>query len=151
MNDSDSWRTPPKLFDYYNKRFAFTLDPAATIDHHLTSRFYCDPADTPGMCVPGQLGYDGLAHSWESERVFLNPPYGRGQLDIWLKKAYQEATAEALVMCLIPVTPATQWWQTYVTKARVVEFLPKRVAFIDPNTNKPVKGTRFDSAVVLFY
>ena len=35
----DLWQTPKALFDYYDKRFGFTLDLAASEDNKLCSQF----------------------------------------------------------------------------------------------------------------
>ena len=146
---NDLWRTPPELFERYNHSFNFTLDPAANHEHHLVNNYYCDPAAFDGNPRLGCLGYDGLEHSWAGHRVFLNPPYGRRQLGIWLKKAYNEALKGCLVLALIPVDPSTQWWD-YVRSAQSVEYLRRRVRFLDEN-NKPSGTPTFASAVVGFW
>lgn len=153
----DNWRTPPELFDRLSTIFSFTLDPAADHKNHLTKYYYCDPVSFDDLVQVGAegwesagncLGADGLAGSWVGHRVFLNPPYSRGQLAKWLAKA---STANAFVCCLIPVDPSTKWWQTYVTKAKCIEYLPQRVKYIDPDSNKPIGTPTFASALVYFW
>ncbi len=54
---SDEWTTPKELFDKLNRRFRFTLDAAATSINTLCHQWYA-------------IDNNGLAHSWEGERVW---------------------------------------------------------------------------------
>lgn len=70
---TNEWATPQDLFDKLNREFLFTLDPCATPENAKCAKFYTAEDD-------------GLAQSWDNERVFCNPPYGR-QIKDWVKKA----------------------------------------------------------------
>lgn len=70
---SNEWATPQDFFEKLNKEFLFTLDPCATAENAKCKKYFTE-AD------------DGLAQSWDNERVFCNPPYGRSLKD-WVKKA----------------------------------------------------------------
>jgi len=70
---TNEWATPQDFFDILNKEFNFTLDAAATDENAKCKRYFTEKDD-------------GLAQSWDGERVFCNPPYGRG-LKHWVKKA----------------------------------------------------------------
>lgn len=53
---------------------------------------------------------DGLAHEWHGN-VFVNPPYGRGIIDPWTKKAveeYESGRAGQVIM-LLPARTDTLW------------------------------------------
>lgn len=76
-SDDMTWATPQEWFDYLNLEFGFTLDPCCWPETAKCKRYY-----TPDT--------DGLAQSWQDERVFMNPPYGK-ELGKWMKKAYEEA------------------------------------------------------------
>jgi site-specific DNA-methyltransferase (adenine-specific) len=85
---------------------------------------------------------DGLAQCWDGERVFMNPPYGR-HIGKWVQKA---ATAEALVVCLLPARTDTRWWHDFVARPGVfVVFLKGRLRFGDGPNSAP-----FPSALVIF-
>lgn len=73
MSKTPEWATPQKLFDELNAEFHFTLDPCATKENAKCEKFYTKEDD-------------GLSMSWEGERVFMNPPYGR-EIGKWVKKA----------------------------------------------------------------
>jgi site-specific DNA-methyltransferase (adenine-specific) len=96
-SETDLWSTPQDFFERLDDEFHFTLDPCATIDNAKCQRFFT-------------VEDDGLAQNWDGERVFMNPPYGRG-IGAWVKKAYE---SKALVVCLLPARTDTRWWHDYV-------------------------------------
>ena len=98
--------TPRQWFDYLNLEFGFTLDPCCAHGTAKCARYYTEEDD-------------GLAKSWRDERVFMNPPYGRG-IGPWMKKAYDEARENgALVVCFVPARVDTNWWHDYAVKGEV--------------------------------
>lgn len=132
---SDDWETPDELFALLSDRFGpFGLDVAASAENRKCPRYYGD-------------GVDGLVEPWDAERVWLNPPYGRG-VGKWLRKANQELEAEdgpACVVALLPVRTDSAWWHDYVMKyGRHILLVRGRVRF------KTGHRPRFGSAVVVF-
>jgi phage N-6-adenine-methyltransferase len=127
----DDWETPWPLFERYNAVHGFTLDACALPHNAKCARYY-----TPAV--------DGLVQDWANERVWLNPPYGRGIRD-WMEKAYREASRNgALVVALVPARTDSGWWHDYVKPADV-EFLRGRVKFVGAPYNAP-----FPCAVVVW-
>lgn len=96
------WGTPQDLFDELNEKHRFLLDAAATAENTKCMRFIS----------PEQ---DALAIEWKANRVWLNPPYGRG-IGRWTAKAREEALKGKLVVMLIPARTDTRWWQDTVTQ-----------------------------------
>lgn len=166
---NDNWQTPRPLFDHYDRLFGFTLDAAASVSNHLTDYYCVSPDDwdfiqAEGTIYDGIVGYNGLAYDWTGERVWVNPPYS--DPGPWARKA---AVSDALTVALLPVDPSTQWWQHYVlgqstrqgkdcrwayldpVRAKSIEYLPRRVRFVDPETGKPAAGARFANAVVTWW
>ncbi len=94
------WETPQEVYRELDREFRFTLDP----------------------CPPG--GSDGLTRSWKGERVYCNPPYGRG-VGAWLAKA----TEAALAVYLLPARTDTKWWHDYALKAKQIRFIKGRIGF----------------------
>lgn len=76
-SETAEWATPQAFYDELNREFGFTLDPCATPQNAKCAKFYTKEQD-------------GLAQSWQGERVFCNPPYGR-DLRKWVEKAHREA------------------------------------------------------------
>ncbi|MCF7975531.1 MAG: phage N-6-adenine-methyltransferase [Phycisphaerae bacterium] len=128
---SPNWATPQEWFDYLNLEFKFTLDPCATKKNAKCKKFY----------TPEQ---DGLEQSWQDERAFVNPPYGR-EITSWMKKSYEEARDnQALVVCLVPARVETQWWHRFATKGEV-RFPIGRLRFEGGKSSAP-----FPVAIIIF-
>lgn len=140
------WATPQWLFDALDKRFHFTLDPCCTTLTAKCRKFYTKTED-------------GLSKPWFGERVFMNPPYGRGDngIEPWVRKAREEAEAGALIVGLLPARVDTAWWQDNVQSHADVRFLRGRVRFVPPPDYVPPKGKTsscgagFPSAVVVWW
>lgn len=126
-----TWATPQVWFDYLDLEFKFTLDPCC---HHETAK--CKKHYTPEE--------DGLAQSWQDERVFMNPPYGR-ELGKWMRKAYEEARDNgALVVAFVPARVDTTWWHHYAVKGEA-RFPKGRVKFEGADASAP-----FPVAIIIF-
>ena len=129
--------TPRDFFDKLNKRFKFTLDPCANKQNHKCARWH-------GPESP--FGEDGLAESWQGHRVFMNPPYARGQVDKWIKKAYEESRdKETSVVALIRSATDTKYFHKYIWRKARLEFVKGRLKFGDSGGPAP-----FPSMVVIW-
>lgn len=70
---------------------------------------------------------DGLVQPWTGERIWCNPPYGRGLVVPWVAKA---SRLEAdLAVLFLPVRTSADWWRTYVQPFAHLHYLPERVKF----------------------
>jgi site-specific DNA-methyltransferase (adenine-specific) len=134
------WGTPQDIFDKLDEEFHFTLDPCASSTNHKCQRYFTKETD-------------GLKQDWSKDRVFMNPPYGRGEHGIaaWVKKAYEESLKGALVVCLLPTNTDTAWWQDYVMKAWPdgVRFPRGRVNFVD-EYGEVSQNSNHSSSFVIF-
>lgn len=127
---TDNWATPQEFFDKLNSVFNFTLDPCSDVENAKASKFFTKEDD-------------GLSQSWDGERVFMNPPYGRGIGD-WVKKASE---TKGLVVCLVPARTDTKWWQDYVIRGGAdILFLAGRLKFGGSKNSAP-----FPSAVLVYW
>ena len=128
---SDNWATPQDLFDKLNEEFHFTLDPCASAENAKCAKFYTKEDD-------------GLSQNWDNERVFCNPPYGRGLKD-WVQKAWN-ATGGIVVM-LIPARTDTRYFHDFIYNKEGVEirFLRGRLKFGGHTNSAP-----FPSMIVIF-
>lgn len=127
---SEEWATPQDFFDRLNVVYSFTLDPCATAENAKCERFF-------------DRQINGLSLPWTGERVFMNPPYGRG-IGRWIEKA---ATEFSLTVALLPVRTDTAWWQTWVepNPRATVEFIRGRLRFGGAESSAP-----FPSCLVTF-
>lgn len=108
------WTTPTDLFNKLDEIYHFDLDAAASEENALCNFFYTKETN-------------GLAHSWAGQRVWCNPPYGKGIRE-WTRKASAEAEGAKLIVMLVPARTDTIWWHEAVATARVV-YLKGRLKF----------------------
>lgn len=111
----DKWSTPQALFNKLDEEFGFELDVCALPDNTKCARFFS----------PEQ---DGLKQEWRGT-VWMNPPYGRGLIAPWMKKAVESAGNGTIVVALIPNRTNAPWWHDYVMRAAEIRFIRKKVAF----------------------
>lgn len=102
-------RTPDGLFRKLDAEFGFTLDAAAS---HVNAK--CDRYFT--------VDDDGLGRDWGTERVWLNPPFGKG-LREWARKAWEASRSGALVVMLVPSATDMDWWHDYILEADEIRFI----------------------------
>lgn len=113
-SDRDDWETPQALYDALDAVYGFTLDPCATDANHKAPKWYT-------------ASQDGLARSWEGERVFCNPPYGRN-IGAWVKKCAEESR-RAFVVALIPARTDTAYFHDWIYGKADIEFIRGRLKF----------------------
>ena len=128
---TDLWSTPQDLFDALTLNFDFTLDPCATYENAKCSKYYTKEQD-------------GLKQSWQGERVFVNPPYGR-EISKWVKKAYEESSNCKVIVMLLPARTDTKWFHDYIYKKAQIEFIKGRLKFGNSKNSAP-----FPSMIVIF-
>lgn len=128
---TDDWATPQEFFDELDAEFDFTLDVCAS-DSNAKCGLYFTRDD------------DGLSQTWDAERCWMNPPYGR-EIKGWMRKAYGSSLEGALVVCLVPARTDTAWWHDYAAKATEIRFVRGRLRFGSAKHSAP-----FPSAVVVF-
>lgn len=140
VKGNDNFRTPDNLFHQLNKIFNFTLDVACTTQDCKCSRgLYYDK------------GIDALDCSWGGERVFCNPPFSRKAE--FIEKAYNEVLfgdCPIVVMVLPSNCQDSRSFQQFIKKNFFYETLSGRVAFINPETGKPMKGNNSGTTIVYF-
>lgn len=142
VRESDAWRTPRMLFDFYNSMYKFSLDAAARGADALCKDWIGPdhPNLAPGAC-------DAL--SWQAwvgpfHAVWVNPPYSQagGGLAKWMEIA---AATGVHIPCvaLVPATPSTSWFEDAMHSAYRVDLFKRRVAFDTPE-GKPSSSPRGD-------
>ena len=122
---TDQWATPQYLFDEWDAKYHFDLDPAASTSNHKCQEWY-------GLDHEDETKRDGLAIDWKGESVWLNPPYGR-VLNYWVKKAYD---SNLHVTMLLPVRTDTRWFHSYCVNQNIT-FIKGRVKFGDSKAAAP--------------
>jgi hypothetical protein len=117
---SVEWYTPHYIFDALGCRF--DLDPAS-------------PGAEIVPWVPAERCYtrheDGLSQTWMGF-CWLNPPYGREILPLWVEKFCQHGNG----IILVPERTSTRWWQRLSSCADLILFVNRKIAFIPPSGRK---------------
>ena len=124
------WSTPPWFFEEIQAEFPCTLDVCATRSNAKCARYFT-PDD------------DGLTQDWGQAVCWMNPPFDR-TLPAWMAKASQSAQHGATVVCLVPASTDSQWWQQYALRGEI-RYLPRRLKFSGSRHNAP-----FPCALVIF-
>lgn len=130
----NGWETPPHIFQFWHERFNFDLDVCAVPE----------TAKLASYITPEQ---DALITPW-GKRNWMNPPYGRGQIDKFARRAYEQSLEGKVIVGLLPVSTDTKWWNQYVKPASHIFFYPYRINFL--RGNKPVKGVSFAPCIVIW-
>lgn len=132
QSNSEEWATPQAFFNEIDKEFHFTLDPCATKENAKCKHFYTK-AD------------NGLEKSWDNERVFCNPPYGR-TISKWIEKSSKQMGG--IVVMLIPARTDTKYFHEYIYQKENVEirFIKGRLKFGNSKNSAP-----FPSMIIIFY
>lgn len=129
------WETPLDFFKEYDDFFHFTVDVCADTSNHKVHKYY-------------DLEKDGLAQDWSKDTCWCNPPYGRGLIDKWVKKASEESQQGATVVMLLPNRTSTAWFHDYIYQKDSVgvQFMRGRLRFVGADGS-----AMFGSMIVIFH
>jgi hypothetical protein len=154
-DDVDNRETPPCVFVPLDAEFGFTLDAAAN-EHNKKCTRHCR---REGFFIGAvqSSNEDGLAKSWASERVWVNPPFSG--LRPWVEKAWDDPAE--LVCLLLPNNRGEQpFFQTFIEPYRdrpgsilTTRNLPKRRPFLHHGEtigNRTSKSPPFGLVVVIW-
>jgi site-specific DNA-methyltransferase (adenine-specific) len=112
----DKWETPDKIFNELNDKYKFSLDPCCEIHTAKCKKYYTEKEN-------------GLLQNWSGERVFVNPPYSRGNIELWMQKCYEESLKGIVIIALIPVSTSSKWFHEYVLDNADLKFYKGRIRF----------------------
>ncbi len=131
---NDEWETPLKLFKAFDDVYHFDLDACASKDNHKCDFYFTKNEDYTSIELPTR------------NKIWMNPPYSRGNINKCMKKAYDDSLKGHLVVCLVRDDPTTGWYEEFVdNKALVILRLKKRVKFVNGNS-----GYNFPCCVVIY-
>jgi site-specific DNA-methyltransferase (adenine-specific) len=139
LKPTDYFETPKWFFDILNKEYGFTVDVCATKQNTKVRSHYFTELN------------DGLLQSWSNQVVWCNPPYSRGNIERWIKKAIQETDLtdnNTKVVMLLPSTTGVKWFQDLVLpRVSKIMFVKARLKFLLDGFDN--NGKR-DSMVLVF-
>ncbi|AUR86564.1 DNA N-6-adenine-methyltransferase [Vibrio phage 1.086.O._10N.222.51.F8] len=145
----DLWQTPKALFDYYDKRFGFNLDMAASEKNHLCKYYLTEQMNS---LDPSSVS-TAINTVWMMEKkspaIFLNPPYSN--LNPWVDAAIKCSNKHKVpVVMLIPADTSVKWFKAAFKNCSECHFISGRISFINAETQKPVSGNNKGSVVFVF-
>ncbi|CAL9963883.1 DNA methyltransferase [Vibrio phage K24] len=148
----DLWQTPKFVFDYYDKRFGFNLDMAASRENALCDE-YCTESDDALLHDTLQDKLNNLARDGNipSDRVsiFCNPPYSSLMPWVAMMVEYAE-TYGVKIVTIIPADTSVKWFKYAFDHCTECHFISGRLSFINAETQKPVSGNNKGSVVFVF-
>lgn len=141
----DLWRTPKRIFNYYNHRFNFELDLAASSSNALCEHFI--------TMEENALDCDVVLHKMLSSDIYgaiwCNPPYS--DVTPWVETAiFHKEHTEAVVVLLLPADTSVKWFKLAFDNCSECHLISGRLAFINEETGKPVSGNNKGSVVFIF-
>lgn len=112
----DEYPTPEWLFKPVDEHFQFEVDVAANKSNSLCKKFFA-------------IKDDGLKQDWtQFKSCWCNPPFSKGQTELWVKKAYETALKGTNVVVLTMNTTEVDWFHSYSPFADIL-FIKDRVTF----------------------
>lgn len=138
VKGNNNWSTPQWFFDYFNEKYQFKVDLAASEDNTKCDEWFDEEQNS-------------LIQDWHTINgwCWCNPPYGHS-LHYWLEKAYNEMQLGAKICMLTIASTGTTYWEKYViNKVKLINFIIGRVPFVLPDGSLK-NGAMYDSAVIIF-
>lgn len=134
----DLWRTPKAVFEYYNKRFNFEWDLAASDENALCEKYFT-AENSAFNC--DQSSFYGA--------VFCNNPYSN--ITPWVMLCIDiSQKSNVPVVMLIPADTSVKWFKLAFENCTECHFISGRLSFINAETQKPVSGNNKGSVVFIF-
>lgn len=132
----DLWQTPPYVFNYYDARFNFSHDVAATASNALANCYYTEEDDA-------------LTKQWGTDN-WCNPPYS--DTLAWVDKAIEQTSdgSSRKVVMLLPAATSVAWFAKAMAHCSECHLITGRIAFINSETGLPVKNNNIGSVVFVF-
>lgn len=117
--NKNNWATPKEVFHPLDDIFHFDLDVCADSMNHKTPTYISEKEDA-------------LLCKWAGV-CWMNPPYERGKINSFMKKAWQEYCEGTQIVALVPASMSSVWFHRYALKGRIyiygrvgyASFLPK--------------------------
>jgi hypothetical protein len=143
--EKNEWETPAWLIASIAREFHPEIDLACTLNN-CKFRY--------GLY---RESFDSLREPWADRwdpglpaTGFLNPSFGRGTIEQFVRKAFRESRLGITVVCLVPFS-GDGWFRRYVTRAAEIRMLG-RVSYIGyDQDNKLVQNSpTFSSCLAIF-
>lgn len=134
----DLWCTPKFVFNYYNKRFNFHTDMAASKDNALCDHYF---SEENSASKAEESDYKG--------NVWCNPPFSN--IHPWVNQCcYMSEVTNKVFVLLLPSDTSVRWFREAFNRCSECHFISGRLAFINAETKKAVSGNNKGTVVFVF-
>lgn len=145
---NDEWRTDPRVLNFVKDRKAceIILDVATNGYNSVAPYFITKEQnslifDWYGLFVNLSLCCEQIA--------WMNPPFSRGNLPEFTKKAYHEGQKGLNLAGIVPLD-CTQWAREWVWGKAEVWIPDERICYINPDTGKAEKSPEKPSMLIFY-
>jgi len=140
--DRNTWQTPKYVFNAMNRKYRFDIDGAADVKNALCEMYITKSEDITDRRTQNRIP--------AGSRIWINPPYSdpmpfvRAAIDLMTER-------DCVVVMLLPADKTTRWFKTALLSAtEVIDVVGGRINFVNPVTQKEVKGNSKGSMFVIF-
>jgi phage N-6-adenine-methyltransferase len=145
----NSWGTDPLIFQALDKEFRFNLDAAANSKNHKVDNYLTKEDDALSVDWYLNITECKNLNYVDTLSVWVNPPYGKGYIKKFMKKAIEEKSKGVTTVLLVPATLDAQWLPiSEISEIRIVT--GGRLSFYHPLTDEKVNGNTKGSMFVIF-
>ncbi|TDF41941.1 phage N-6-adenine-methyltransferase [Alteromonadaceae bacterium M269] len=155
---NDLWETPPEIFAYYNRRFHFVLDAAAS-KLNAKCEIYLTEKDDALTKDWAQIVKQNTAETPYANYVWVNCPYS--QPYPWVEKALETKQNGVGVVMLLNHDNSCKWFAKALTAVNEIHcfvsnlkdrpnYRNGRIAFIHSETKEPIDSNNKPQFVLIF-
>lgn len=156
--DGDSWGSPIDLYKFFDRKYEFYGDMAASRQNHLHERYYTkeDSAFNHNWQKEIQDLHPTIQWHVKPAYVYLNPPYGKKKnkgghnLVDWIKKVQVEVERGLGVVMVIKSFGGEDYIDQIIGHATEIIHIIGRLSFRHPDTLLPVSGCNFGTTVLIW-
>jgi phage N-6-adenine-methyltransferase len=140
---NDLWRTPKEVFKYFNDRYDFQCDVAASDDNHLCDDYFTERSNALIL----DWGLEPL-YTHHGAYVWCNPPYSKPLP--WVKKVIEESQENGIGTVMLLNCDMSTKWAKLLTKVscEIVFITEGRIAFLD-GEGKAIGGNNKSQMVII--
>jgi phage N-6-adenine-methyltransferase len=138
----DSWGTPKPVYDYWNKKYNFVADVAASKENALNKNYFTKEQNA--LIMPWHIFRTNPYYY-----VWCNPPYS--DVTPWIRKATHAQRLGVGTVMLLPNQTSTAWFKEGLASCDEFFIVTKgRLSFIDAYTGKPDGTPRLGSVFFIW-
>lgn len=141
----NAWRTPPKVFEYFNKKYNFKIDVCASAENALCANYITAEQNcliTDWRVAAGELKSDFYA--------WMNPPYDN--IMPFVKRAAEQQQNGIGTVALVMADTSVGWYaEALKTCHEVIFVIGGRLSFLNPESGLAINGNNKGSIFLIWH